>query len=458
MPVNPVRRRAAALALFLLLPSCARYLPIRWRESPGRAESVEAVGKRLARALAQGVREKAGESRGGEGARRPRGPLKVVVAAFPEARTGFRTVFSERIERALRRALQASSAFEVVDAGGAIAWQEVSVSFDTLETGWLGLEALWRGEMIGRPEEDAEVVRMKGRGAAPGRIREALSRALDDDHPIKGLWPNAVKGGYGENSAVFAASMRGADAAVFGAYALGPGRIRIWAAVVGNDPPRALYYKRGLADILGEPERIKKARPYLALARDHSPRRAVPREWLSRWIWPRPRLPLVQPAFWGESSFEVAFEQIGARGKRSPLTGGALLAADTLVTGRLGVGWPRYIYGFSMDASGRHGAVLTAPGGRAPVLVQPKEETHFTARLLPAGRSFRIYFVASPKMFDPAPILEAARRRLGISREYRGAARGAPPGAWFVAPGQEGLILEQDWDQQVFWFFRSLPR
>ncbi|MDP6484658.1 MAG: hypothetical protein QGH70_12565, partial [Nitrospinota bacterium] len=101
--------------IFLLLPgACARYLPVRWQEAPGRADSVAQAGARLAESLEAGLRAYRRERRGGAGAPSGKRPLRVIIASFPEARTGLRTEFSAQVERSLRRALGASPLFEVV--------------------------------------------------------------------------------------------------------------------------------------------------------------------------------------------------------------------------------------------------------------------------------------------------------------------------------------------------------
>ena len=87
---------------------------------------------------------------------------------------------------------------------------------------------------------------------------------------------------------------------------------------------------------------------------------------------------------------------------------------------------------------------------------------HFSARLLPAGRAYRVYFVSSKKEFDAKKIVDMAGARLGISkakptiaRNYKDAARGAPSRSWYVPPGQERLILVENWDQYIYWVHRK---
>ncbi|MBI2177234.1 MAG: hypothetical protein HYU38_02640, partial [Candidatus Tectomicrobia bacterium] len=51
------RFRFWPLLLPLLLASCAGYEAIPWREPPGRAGAVQALGERLVAGLGEGVRE-----------------------------------------------------------------------------------------------------------------------------------------------------------------------------------------------------------------------------------------------------------------------------------------------------------------------------------------------------------------------------------------------------------------
>ncbi len=145
------------------------------------------------------------------------------------------------------------------------------------------------------------------------------------------------------------------------------------------------------------------------------------------------------------------------------MTGGAFVGAGEQLVGRVAAGALRYLYAFSIDQRGRADEVLASLAGGAPLMIRPREEVNFAARLLPAGRAYRIYFVSSDKPFPAGPVLDAACRRLGIGRNgagslagnYREAARGAPARAWYLSPGQEGLLIGKGWDQQVFWFYRS---
>ncbi len=447
-------RGAAWLALLLApLAACARYEAIPWREAPGHAASPASLGERLSGALERQVREEAqrlGRLRRGEGPARKEGaPLRVVVAAFPEAGAGVRTRFSEQIERSLREALARSSAFEVLVGGESVAWQEAIVGSLAAPP-----EAS-KGGVIGGLPEGAE-----GGSAAGGRSREA---ELDGDHPLRGLWPQARGGRYGEDSAVFSASIFDADAAVFGAYALGPERVRVWAAVVLSAPPRTIYYVRGLEDIFGLPERMESGRIYLAHARDALPRGAAPQPALASWVPARPRARPRQPPLWGEAAFEVVLERIDHMGVRSRLAGGEALDARSVVVGRVAARSPRYVYGFAVDRTGSAEEVLASPEERGrPARVEPGRFAQFTARLLPSGRSYRLYFVSSGASFAGREVVEAARRRLGVgrgagagaARGFQDAADGAPTAPWFVPPGQERLILAEGFDQEVFWFFR----
>jgi hypothetical protein len=109
------------------------------------------------------------------------------------------------------------------------------------------------------------------------------------------------------------------------------------------------------------------------------------------------------------------------------------------------------IYG-SAEGKGRSGPV------------EPGKTVHFTARLLPPDRTFRVYFVSSEESFDTKKIVANALKRLGISEDgsmravnHREVAGGAPRVSWYVPPGQDRLILEDGWDQYVFWFQR-VPR
>ncbi len=485
--------------LLLLLGACARYLPVRWQEAPGRADSVAQAGVRLAESLEAGLRAYRRDRRRGAGALSGERPLRVVIAAIPEARTGLRTEFSARIERALRRALGASPLFEVVGGEEGVAWQEAVISRAGIgralmaasresastggETGNKKKEGEGENENEDEAEEESfpgdiepglewwgelgeitgEIARRRRNGEEEGAAEKSLSAMLDSDHPVEGLWPSARKGRYGEGSAVYAASILEAEAAVFGAYALGPRRVRLWAGVVRNAPPRVIHYARGIADIFGTPERPENSRVYYGLARDSLARESIPAGWLSVWLPPRPRARPQAPRRWSAPGFEVAFETIGRKGERNRVTGGALVGADAQLVGRVAVGALRYLYAFSIDQRGRTDEVLASLAGGAPLRIRPGQEANFAARLLPAGRAYRIYFVSSDAPFPAGPVLDAARRRLGIGKNgadslagnYREAARGAPARAWYLSPGQEGLLIGKGWDQQVFWFYRS---
>ena len=483
------------LVFLLLLGACARYLPVRWQEAPGRTDSVAKAGAQLAESLEAGLRAFRRDRKRGAGAPSGNRPLRVVIAAIPEARTGLRTEFSAQIERALRRALRASPLFEVVGGEEGVAWQEAVISRADIghaltaaihepastggETGNKKKEGEGKDEDVGKSfpvdiepgvewweeigEITGEIARRRRNGEGRGAVEKSLSAMLDSDHPIEGLWPAAQKGQYGERSAVYAASILEAEAAVFGAYALGPRRVRLWAGVVRNAPPRAIHYARGVADVFGTPERLESSRVYYGLARDSLAREAIPAGRLSVWLPPRPRARPQSPPRWSAPDFEVAFEKIGRKGERKRVTGGALVGADEQLVGRVAVGALRYLYAFSIDQRGRTDEVLASLAGGAPLKIRPGREANFTARLLPAGRAYRIYFVSSDDPFPAGPVLDAARLRLGIGKNgadslagnYREGARGAPARAWYLSPGQEELLIEKGWDQQVFWFYRS---
>ena len=142
-----------------------------------------------------------------------------------------------------------------------------------------------------------------------------------------------------------------------------------------------------------------------------------------------------------------------------PLIGGESFGPQDLIVGRVGASTPRFVYGFALDRTGRVEEILAASGG-GPALVRPGREVQFTARLLPAGRPFRVYFVSAAAAFDPKIMIESAASRLGISapgraRNFKEAAAGAPERPWFVPPGQERLILRGGWDQHTYWFRRG---
>lgn len=465
------RFRFWPLLLPLLLASCAGYEAIPWREPPGRAGAVQALGERLVAGLGEGVRE-ARVNVGRIRAVDPRAQaeaavLRVVVAGFPEARTGLRTAFSRQVEEAVRRALGRSARFRVIDGGEGVAWQEAKMPpassprtddeedgigfFDNAPFGG------WRAEAFER--------RQRGQEASP----QVFSEELDGDHPLRGLWPRARGGPYGEASAVYAASIFEADAAVFGAYALGPGRVRVWAAVVLNTAPRTIYYARGLRDVFGLPERVEAGRIYPAHARDALPRSAVPDEALIAWASPRPRLAPTHPPFWGEPALEVVLEEIDRGGQRKRLAAGNLVGADSLVVGRLAVRVPRHVYAFALNQEGEAEEILFSSDPQRPGWarrVAPGRFVPFAARVVEPRRMYRLFFVSSPEPFEGGRAVQAARRRLGLgrggssgpARRAREAAQGAPPGPWYVAGGQDRLILERGWDQRVFWLFRQGPR
>ncbi len=449
--------RAALLALVLILAGCSAYEAISWKEVTGGGDSLPALGEGLVSSLAADVIEGRNEiflaRSGAHGLSLKNLPsLKVIVAAFPEARSGLRTGFSREIERAIRAALEKSAMFAVIDGGDGVSWQEGGLS--------LTPPSEWRG-VFGSLDE--EVALRVEQGGSPGAIRRELAQELDDNHPIRGLWPKVREASYGENSAVHAASMLGADAAVYGAYALGPGRVRVWATVVINRPAETIYFKREIKDILALPVRLEVSRKYAGHARGQLSRKAVPDALLSKWLPPRPRDFPRHSAYWGVPSFEVTLERIDLAGNRLPLSGGNVIDSESLVVGRLGVGEPRYIYGFAIDRFGHAEEIFASiEARRKPALVMPGKVAHFSARLLPAGRAYRVYFVSSNKEFDAKKVIDMAGARLGISkgkpviaRSYKEAARGAPLRSWYVPPGQERLILDENWDQYVYWVHRK---
>lgn len=452
--------RAALLAFVLVLAGCSAYEPIPWKEVTGGGDSLPALGAGLVSSLAADVIKGRNEiflARPGarEVSRKNLPALHVIVAAFPEARSGLRTALSQKIEQAVREALDKSALFSVVDGGDGVSWQESGLSRLALAP-----PAGWRG-VFGRLDE--EVALRAEQGVSPDAIRREFERELDDDHPIRGLWPKVREANYGEGSAIHAASMLGADAAVYGAYALGPGRVRVWATVVINRPAETIYYKRGLKDIFALPERLEESRKYAGHARGHLSRKAVPDALLSKWLPPRPRSFSRHFESWGAPDFEVRLERIDLAGNRSPMSGGDVIDSETLVVGRLGVGKPRHVYGFAIDRSGRSEEIFASFKARGkPALVVPGNVMHFSARLLPAGRVYRVYFVSSNKEFDAKKVIDMAGARLGIpkgkpaiARSYKEAARGAPSRSWYVPPGQERLILDENWDQYVHWVHRK---
>ncbi len=452
---------AALIFLSMGLMSCARYEAIPWQEVPGQTPSVAEVGAKIVSALEVEVfrnqkkllRRRSG-SRSDRRGRSPGRALRIVLAAFSEARTGLRTGFSEKLEEAVRGALELSPLFEVVDGGNGVSWQEAGLDSSSIAPpiGWNGV--------FGRLDEEISAGQEQGKDLQT--MREDLDRQLDEDHPLKGLWPKVRSGRYGEGSAIYAASMLAADAAVYGAYALGSDRVRVWASVVMNRPALSRYYRRGVKDIFGLPEYLKTLRPYLAHARGQVPLKNVPVSWLSAWLPPRPRARPRPPAMWAEPALNVVFERIDPDGRRYPLIGGEIFDSEMLVVGRFAVSVRRHVFGFAVDESGRVEEIFgSAQGEGKSALVEPGKTVHFTARLLPSGRTFRVYFLSSKKFFETKEIIAGALKRLGISESgsesaatYRDVAGGAPRVPWFVPPGQDRLILGDGWDQHVYWFHR----
>ena len=435
----------------LLLASCAGYEPIPWYEAPGRAGAVQALGERLAAGLADGVKKadiklsriRARQVRGKE---EEEGVFRVVVAGCPEARTGVRTSFSRQVEEAVRRALSRSKQFQIVDGGEGIAWQEAKISPPPLldQQGGDGFDDSVLAAPIADWREEIARARLEEREKEPTTVE--LSAELDSDHPFQGLWPRVRSGTYGEESAVYATSIFGADAAVFGAYALGPGRVRVWAAVVLNTAPRTIYYSRGLKDVFGLPERVERGRIYPAYARDTLPRAAVPDEALAAWLAPRPRLVPKHPSFWGEPALEVVLEEIDTRGERKGLSVRNMVDAKSLVVGRLAARAHLHVYGFALDKDGEAEEIFASLDPRRPGWsrrVEPGRFVPFTARLIETGRIYRLYFVSAPEPFEGERVVRTARRRLGLGGEGALPARSA---------------REEGWDNQVFWLFRQGPR
>ncbi len=444
------------------LTACSGYDPVPWRDALEGEKSLAAFGRRMVAVLESGVKKNrlkldpnVTDSRDEISRRASLAPLRIVVVAFPEARTGLRTEFSKKIERAIREALGRSGTFHIVDGGDGLSWQEtgLSVSDVTPATGWTGV--------FGRLDE--EVTLGKAQGESLKSIQSNLNKQLDGDHPVRGLWPKVKKGAYGESSAVYAASMLGADAAVFGAYSLGTDRVRVWGAVVVNSPPETIYFKRGFEHIFGLPERVEESRPYMALARGYLPRENVPDAWLSFWLPPRPHTRPKYPGTWADLTFEVEMEQIDLAGRRTQLNGGEVVGPKTLLVGRIGVLAPRFIYGFAVDSRGETEEVFSSGNGEGrPALVVPGKVSHFTARLLPAGRTYRVYFVSSWKDFDGNKAIEMTMSRLGlpgrggsVASNFREVLKGFPQKSWFLPPGQERLILEEGWDHYVCWVHRK---
>jgi hypothetical protein len=156
-------------------------------------------------------------------------------------------------------------------------------------------------------------------------------------------------------------------------------------------------------------------------------------------------------------------EQIDLAGRRTQLNGGEVVGPKTLLVGRIGVLAPRFIYGFAVDSRGETEEVFSSGNGEGrPALVVPGKVSHFTARLLPAGRTYRVYFVSSWKDFDGNKAIEMTMSRLGlpgrggsVASNFREVLKGFPQKSWFLPPGQERLILEEGWDHYVYWVHRK---
>ena len=411
--------------------SCARYEPLPWRDAGARRPSLGEAAGGLVGSLAASAREDRlqGDS---EGRARSR-PLRVVVAGFAEARSGARTTLSLRIEQAVRRRLAEADVFRVVGGRTGASWQEAFSDHRTPPAGGEG------GEV---------------------EIRYASARELDADHPLEGLWPKARASRYGEESAIYAASMLGAEAAVYGAYALDENRVRVWAALALNAPSRSGYYRRGIRDVFGEAVRRRDSRPSLGYARVALPLRAVPRAWLTKRAFTRPRARPAPRKSWGRPSFEAAIERMNRNGVRKKLYGGETIPSHALVLGRLRVYAPLYVYGFSIDEAGKVSELLGSAEKRGEAaLLRPDAYSRFTMRLRDESKSYRIYFASRAKPFSGASVIRAARARLGLSARgekraftYRDVARGAPERPWTPPAGQDRLILGEGWGQEVFWF------
>ena len=242
----------------------------------------------------------------------------------------------------------------------------------------------------------------------------------------------------------------------------------MWAAVVLSTPPRTIYYTRELKDIFGLPERIEQGRIYPAYARDALLWEGVSDETLALRIPPSPRTPPEHPPFWGEPALEVRLEEIDIRGQRQNLTARNMVGEKSLVVGRLAVRSARHVYAFAMNREGEAEEIFFSLDPKHQGWarrVEPGRFIPFTARIIGTGRLYRLYVVSAPHPFEGESAIQAARRRLGLGeggagpvRSARDASRGAPPVPWFVAGGQDRLILEKGWDQQVFWLFRQGPR
>ncbi|MBT5366851.1 MAG: hypothetical protein HOL05_02305, partial [Nitrospinaceae bacterium] len=123
--------RAALLALVFILAGCGAYEAISWKDVGGSGNSLPVLGEGLVSSLAVDViegRNKIFLARSGrqELSRKNLPSLKVIVAAFPEARSGLRTAFSRKIEQAVRQALEKSALFAVIDGGDGVSWQEAA--------------------------------------------------------------------------------------------------------------------------------------------------------------------------------------------------------------------------------------------------------------------------------------------------------------------------------------------
>lgn len=445
------------------LVACARYEAVPWKDIPGENASIAETGRRIVELLEEEVRENWKQLKLGIRAYRNKEknselhPIRIVLAAFPEARTGFRTGFSVRIEKAIRNAFESSSIFQVIDGGDGVRWQEAGISVSSVIP-----EVKDHGILGGL---DKEISLDLERGKSLLTIRAELDRKLNDDHPLRGLWPDLKMRAYGEESSVFAASMLAADAAVYGGYALGPDRVRIWAALVLNRPVEKRFFRRGINDVFGLPEYRSSSRPYVGHVRGELPRTKIQDAWLAEWVPPNPRASPRNPIRWGKFILKVGLERIDESGIRHPLNGGEILDAETLVAGRLAVSKPRYVFGFAIDNHGQVEEVFASKKRKGkPAYVEPNTLINFTARLLPPGRTFRLYLLSSPVTFDTKAVIGSATMRLGIGQGeqrrvqsvYQNVVKGSPRGSWFIPPGQDRLILKGDWDQHLFWFHRII--
>jgi len=442
------------LGIFVLL-ACGRYEPIPWRDLPGRISSVSDLGKKMVFALEGEIkrnRVRLFSQHTGRPAAQNKNlslvSLNLIIAGFPDVRSGFRTQLSEKIENSIRGALKKSRVFNIVDGGDGISWQEAEVKF-SMEV------SSGKGNFPGQ----------KGEKATPPRGSPRIKPVpkWGDDHPVRGIWKRIRMGRYSERSAVYAASMLGADAAVYGAYEKKADRILVWGAVVMNRPSRKLVFERELKNSFGLPDRLTVSRPYLGYIRGNLDPKWVPDFWLTTKVPPRPRDRPRYFRYWANPAFEVVLEKIDSKGSRVRLSGGEIIGSKDLIVGRIGVLSPRVIYGFSLDRYGRVGSVFFS--GREngkPILVRPGNVVHFSARLHPPGRAYRMYFVSAPLKFDVRKVQNKASIRLGIrggqttaAQNYRDAAKGYPERAWFVPAGQEYMILEKGWGQLAFWLHRE---